>query len=186
MKESTKHYLYFLGVLIAAFFVYKEYTYEIPYNQDPFWHLLVPDTAPFNPSWIVLMIAALVLTLPLFFKRKIGFLGLGLFLALCLKPYFIPKYPTESQFVFFHERKNDMQQLVKKYKHHKDGIIETSDVTNLGFEQLQIQGDTYNFVVHSLLDYGSGFSYDEDGKLPEYTIAFSSIKGKIEKHWYYF
>lgn len=181
-----KNFLYLFLISIVAFFLYKEYTYIIPYNRDPFYSLFVPDTTPFNISWIVIMIVSVVLSLPVLFKRKIGFLGVILLIIASLKPYFLSEFPVESQFAFFRERKIEMLQLVKKYKHRKNCIIESSDVKDLGFEQLDINGDSYNFVVHSLLDYGYGFTYDSDEKLPEYAIAFSSVKGKIEKHWYYF
>ena len=49
-------------------------------------------------------------------------------------------------------------------------------------EQLVIEGDTYIFVVSSLLDNSYGFIFDEDGVLPGgvlgATTSFQPLKGK--------
>lgn len=189
MTEKSKSILYAVVVLTLGYVLYREYTYEIPYNYNGLMHSffsIIPIKSTYSWTWVFLLFAGILLILPLFKKRLIGLLGGALFIGIVCKPIIIKETPTEDPISFFESRKKKMNTFVNKNKASNKQKIINNEIEQLGFEQFQIEGDTYIFIVHSFIDNGYGFCYDEDGILPKSILGASSFFEKIDSHWYKF
>lgn len=189
MTEKGKNIFYVVVVLALGFVLYREYTYEIPYNYDWFmsaFFSIIPIESTYSWTWIFLLIMAVLLCLPLFKKRAIGLLGLVLLIGIICKPILVKETPVQDPISFFEPRKKEMIEFINKYKKSKENRIVNEEIEQLGFEQFQIEGDTYIFIVYSLIDNGYGFCYDEDGVIPTSILGASSFFEKIDSNWYKF
>lgn len=181
-QKITNLFLY----AILAFFIVRDYMHKVPYKLDFLDGLFWPVDSPVTITWVVLLVFSIIATIPLFQKHLIGGLGLVLLVAVIAKPVFIKKVPRETAKDFLEKRATTIQQLLKKYKNSGKKRIVTPELASIDIQQLIIQGDTYVFVVDSMLDNAYGLLYDEDGTLPESvlnaTTSFTPIGGK----WYEF
>ncbi len=182
--EKRKNILYVFTISILTYILYREYTYEIPYNYDYFVNELfsfIPIRSTYSWTWIFLLGMSILGCLPLFKKKLIGIIGLLLFIGVIIKPFIIKETPEQSSISFFKSRKNEMYRIIQNLKKSKQQRIINKEIENLGFEQLEIKDNTYIFMVRSLLDNGYGFLYSRSGKIPLDLYA-----KKIEGSWYTF
>jgi len=188
MTENRKNILYIIVVLSLGYLLYKEYTYVIPYNYDWFMSFfsIIPIESTYSWTWIFLLITGILLTLPLLKKNSIGLVGLILLIGVISKPIIIKKTPIEDSLTFFENRKVGMNQFINEHKASGEKRIINEEIKALGFEQFKIEGDTYIFIIHSLIDNGYGFCYDEDGVLPNNILSSSTFFEKIYSNWYRF
>jgi hypothetical protein len=189
MTEKGKNILYVVLILTLSFVLYREYTYVIPFNYDWFMGAIfsiIPVESTYSLTWIFLLISAILLSLPLLNKRLIGILGLMFLILVISKPIIVKRTPKESAIEFFQHRKSQMMKIVSKYKATGNVRIMNDEIKNLGFEQFQKDGDTYIFIVHSIIDNSYGFCYDADDNTPTIILGASTTFNKLEFKWYYF
>lgn len=182
MKDRTKNIRFVISVLLLVGLLIWEYLYVIPYHAG----VLDAGDSPFTWLWFCILFGSIFMSLPLFYKRKIGFIGLILLAATIAKPILMPKVPRESSAHFFKERMQGMESFKNKHQQQAVDGANNKDLEQLGFEQYLVEGDTYMFVVHSMIDNGYGFCYDADGELPKSLMGSSVIFEKLSGNWYQF
>lgn len=186
MNEIRKNITYVIVLIILSIILYREYVYIIPYNLDSFAKLFWPVESTYSITWIFLFLCSVFLILPLFFERSIGILGVLFFISVVAKPFIIKKVPTETAFHFFNERKVAMEKIIVKHQRNENLALINKEVEELGFEQLTVEGNTYIFIVHGIIDNSYGFCFDADDKTPQSILGASSFFDKIEVNWYEF
>lgn len=163
----------------------REYTYVHPYN--PGMGLLGPKwtyTSTKTITWWFLLISSLLLMTPLLRKQVIGFLGLGLFIAVSIRPLVQNKFPEETVNEFYSKRKNQLNEIVSKTEINDQTIV-NQEIKNVGFEKLIVKDSIYYFFFFHE-DFVFGICNSPKQNLPKNTETFGrNIKfNKIEKDWY--
>lgn len=173
-------------VLVLLVFLWIDYHHVIPYNRDVLANLLWNEDV-YTTRWFLLLFGALVVASPILFKQSIGFIGLAILIAVILKPIIVGEMPHETAEEFLSDREQQLVEIVNSNTNNKIKRIRSEELESLGIEQLVIEGDTYIFIVNSLINNANGFVYDKDGELPSSILQnskpyFEEIKGK----WYEF
>lgn len=178
---------YLTWIAFSILMLYHDYTHIIPYIIHPFSFsgfnpLLKTDTI--SLVWLILLFASLPALAPLLHKKALGLLGLLLFTGVCLKPFVIGKTPKETarQFVLTH--KHQMKTIIKMYEQSGKSPAINKAVEKLDFEQLIVEGDTYIFIIDSLLDNSHGFFFDKNDHPPKHILNAHTWHKKLSKNWY--
>lgn len=172
---------------MLSILLYKEYTFELPYNYNRlnnFFFSIIPNESIYSWTWIFLLLASILLTLPLLKKKIIGILGFGLLIVVVCKPIFIKKTPVQNAISFLEPRKKEMKELIDNIKQSKNPKFTFRKIKQLGFEQIQKEGDTYIFIVQSFRNNGFGFCYDEDGNFPKGILSATAKFERIDLNWF--
>lgn len=184
MKQNYKFYL---AVEMVLFIVsIWDYFYFVPYNISFENALIFHSTDRISLFWCLLFYAGICSLIPLFKNKKIGYVGLFVFVVILFKPIIITNIPEETAEQFFLERKESMIEFVQNYDDSKKQNTINKEVNKLGFEQFQKEGDTYIFIVNGLLDNSFGFAFDADDSPPENILNANASLVKIERNWYQF
>lgn len=165
----------------------REYTYIHPYNTGygwlgPGWTYI--STKTFTLGFI--FIGALVLVTPVFRGQRIGLLGLLLLAATVLRPFTQDKFPCQTAFEFYNERKIILNEIVNRYKYNRDTTITSNEITDLDLTQLDIKDGICYFLLYDSDISPQGICYDKNGNRPDENFGRPLKYVKLDNNWYEF
>ncbi len=170
--------LFGLSVLLI-----REYTYIHPYN--PGYWILGPrwtydSTKTF--TWWFLLISSIIVSTPLIRKQLIGLLGFTLLLAVLIRPIYQNKFPEQTAFEFYSERKNDLISIVNETDIKNKTIINRR-IENLGFGKLVVMdGIYYFFCFDEEIPFGVCYTNSEILPKDRFTFGRNFKFRKIDKY----
>lgn len=181
----SRQSFYILVIIGLSLVLIREFIYIHPYNPGmgvlgPKWTYVSTKTF----TWWFLLFSSIFLTTPLMRKQKIGFLGMTLLLLVIIRPLVQNKFPEETAYEFFKNRKQKLNEIVK-HTDIKNQTIINQELTKLGFEKLVVKDSIYYFFFFDE-EYPFGICYTERNRLPIDTLTFGRnlIYNEIENHWY--
>ncbi len=181
-KNRKTAYLIFYGILVLL--LIREYSYVHPFN--PGYGLLGPRwtyTSTRTFTWWFLLVCSLIMIIPLFYKQKIGLLGLLLFTSVFIRPYIQYKYPEQTALDLLNENQQEFNQLITKNKIISDSTLIT-DLHVYQFEQLVVKDSVYYFLCMS--EFPFGICYSKSTNLPKENFDTTLKYKPIKKNWYEF
>lgn len=185
INTRKRNIFYSIILLGLSFLLFREYTYVHPYNPGmgwfgPRWTYISTKTI----TWWFLLFSTLILTTPLFRKQKIGFYGLALLITVVIRPIIQNKFPEETVFEFYSERKKNLKSIVQETD-VKNQTISNQRIEKLGFGKLIVQDSIYYFFCVDE-EFPFGICYTSKENLPNENLTFGRhLKfQEIDNHWY--
>lgn len=121
---------------------------------------------------------------PLFRKQKIGIIGLLFFGAVFIRPYIHYKFPEETAFEFYTNRKEKLALIIAENKRNNQ-LPEPKKVADLGFKSVVFEDSIFYFLVEDE-EYPFGLCYSTSQNLPKQKFGRPLHYSKLAKNWYEF